>query len=123
MLRTVEFRNFKALRHVKIDLERFTVLVGPNASGKTSILEGVYYLSRPQNQMVQPTVVPWEESFFNAWTRGANEPVEITLEADEGVRRVVLSPPDTHLLSSSLSRNAGWQYQALKSLFQKGVFA
>jgi predicted ATPase len=46
MIEKVEFRNFKALRDVSLDLERFTVLVGPNASGKTSVLEGLDYLAR-----------------------------------------------------------------------------
>jgi len=46
MIEKVEFRNFKALRDVSLDLERFTVLVGPNASGKTSFLEGLNYLAR-----------------------------------------------------------------------------
>jgi energy-coupling factor transporter ATP-binding protein EcfA2 len=46
MIDRVQFRNFKALRDVSLDLERLTVLVGPNASGKTSILEGLHYLMR-----------------------------------------------------------------------------
>jgi predicted ATPase len=45
MIQSASFRNFKSLRHVDVDLERLTVFVGPNASGKTSILEGLYYLS------------------------------------------------------------------------------
>lgn len=44
MIKTVEFKNFKALRDVKVKLEPLTLLVGPNASGKTSILEGLHYL-------------------------------------------------------------------------------
>jgi predicted ATPase len=44
MIETVSFKNFKALRDVTIPLERFTVLVGPNASGKTSVLQGLAYL-------------------------------------------------------------------------------
>ena len=46
MIHAVRFRNFKALRDVEIELDRFTVLVGPNASGKTSVLEGLHHLSR-----------------------------------------------------------------------------
>jgi len=46
MINSASFRNFKSLRHVDIELERLTVFVGPNASGKTSILEGLYYLSQ-----------------------------------------------------------------------------
>jgi predicted ATPase len=41
MIRKVWFEEFRALRDVRVDLEPLTVLVGPNASGKTSILEGI----------------------------------------------------------------------------------
>ncbi len=46
MIHAVRFRNFKALRDVELDLDRFTILVGPNASGKTSVLEGLHHLTR-----------------------------------------------------------------------------
>ena len=41
MLEKVGFKNFLALRNVELTLEPFTVIVGPNASGKSSILEGI----------------------------------------------------------------------------------
>jgi AAA15 family ATPase/GTPase len=41
MLEKVGFKNFLALRDVELTLEPFTVIVGPNASGKSSILEGI----------------------------------------------------------------------------------
>ena len=34
MLRRLSAEGFKSLRHVSIDLPRFTVLFGPNAAGK-----------------------------------------------------------------------------------------
>jgi predicted ATPase len=49
MIEQVQFRNFKALRDVTLDLDRFTVLVGPNNSGKTSILEGIHLFSEPSS--------------------------------------------------------------------------
>lgn len=42
----VQFENFKALQQVSIDLERFTVFVGANATGKTSVLHGLDTFSR-----------------------------------------------------------------------------
>ena len=42
MLQRLEVKNFLALRDVVIDLEPFTVLVGANASGKSTILEALY---------------------------------------------------------------------------------
>ena len=45
MIEKVAYRNFKTLRDVTIDLGPLTVLVGPNGCGKTSALDGIYYLS------------------------------------------------------------------------------
>ena len=49
MLEKVGFKNFLALRDVELTLEPFTVIVGPNASGKTSILEGIQRISYLEN--------------------------------------------------------------------------
>ncbi len=41
MIKSVTIQNFKAIRSQKIDLERFTVFVGANGSGKTTVLQAV----------------------------------------------------------------------------------
>ncbi|HYO55006.1 AAA family ATPase [Archangium sp.] len=41
MIRKVHFKNFRCLRDVELLLEPLTVLVGPNSSGKTTVLEGL----------------------------------------------------------------------------------
>ncbi len=41
MLRSFTIQNFKCLRHVTVKLEPFTVLIGPNDSGKSSILDAL----------------------------------------------------------------------------------
>src|SRR3954447_25285921 len=46
MIHSVRFRNFNGLRDVAIGLDRFTVLVGQNGAGKTSVLEGIHHLTR-----------------------------------------------------------------------------
>jgi predicted ATPase len=40
----VRFEEFRALRDVRVKLSPLTVFVGPNSSGKTSVLEGIHYL-------------------------------------------------------------------------------
>lgn len=45
MVTSVRFENFKSLREVAIDLEPFTVLVGANGSGKSSVLQGMMLLT------------------------------------------------------------------------------
>ena len=47
MIYRAKFQNFKALRDVEITFDsRLTVLVGPNGSGKTSVLQGMHALSQ-----------------------------------------------------------------------------
>jgi predicted ATPase len=46
MIRSIEALNFRCLRYVRQPLGRFHVLVGPNASGKTTFLDVVGFLSR-----------------------------------------------------------------------------
>lgn len=46
MIEKVKFENFKSLRVFNLEhLERLNVFVGANASGKTSILQGIYCLA------------------------------------------------------------------------------
>ncbi|AUX46054.1 hypothetical protein SOCE26_075570 [Sorangium cellulosum] len=44
MLSEARFKNFKLLRDVRLPLGRLNVLVGPNAVGKSTVLEGIHYL-------------------------------------------------------------------------------
>ena len=46
MIRTLRLQNFKAIRDVEVSLERLTVFVGPNGSGKTSFLQGLDLLTQ-----------------------------------------------------------------------------
>ena len=44
MIRSIEVLNFRGLRHVKVDLARFQVLVGPNASGKSTLFDALHLI-------------------------------------------------------------------------------
>jgi AAA domain, putative AbiEii toxin, Type IV TA system len=46
MITLVEALNYRCLRYVRRPLDRFHVLVGPNASGKTTFLDVVAFLGR-----------------------------------------------------------------------------
>jgi predicted ATPase len=57
MIHRAKFQNFKALRDVEVTFDsRLTVLVGPNGSGKTSVLQGIHWLLLLDSQ------VPFDEA-------------------------------------------------------------
>jgi ABC-type branched-subunit amino acid transport system ATPase component len=46
MIKSLRLKNFKLFKEAEIPLERFTVFVGPNSTGKTTILEAIYRLTQ-----------------------------------------------------------------------------
>src|SRR3954468_13786044 len=78
MIGKVSFRNFKSLHDVHVDLERFTVFVGPNASGKSSILQALDLLCRTYRM---DHLKNMEDEITQGLSRGATSPVELAVEA------------------------------------------
>ncbi|MEO5725558.1 MAG: AAA family ATPase [Byssovorax sp.] len=78
MIDQVSFTNFKSLRRVDADLRRFMVIVGPNGSGKTSLLDGLHYLAqatqKPLASILSGVLTP-----PNLQSRGAQEPMKLAL--------------------------------------------
>ena len=60
MITRFEVRNYKALRAVAMDLTPIHILIGPNDSGKTSILEAIRTLCRTVDY-------PLESAFEGRW--------------------------------------------------------
>jgi predicted ATPase len=79
MISKASIRNFKCLRDVQIDLERFTVFVGPNASGKSSILQALDLLCRTFRTYPPQQI---EAGLLGSLSRGATEPIELAAESD-----------------------------------------
>lgn len=70
MLNQVHFENIKSLKDVTIDLERLTVLVGPNGCGKSTVLDQVDVFcklgSEPRDSTQLPTEVSLRAKSTNA---------------------------------------------------------
>lgn len=81
MLRRLRVKNFKLLRDVEITFEPDvpTVLIGPNASGKSTVLEVIDFLSRCASDGLAKAVVA-HGGMQEIKTTGAEGPVEIETE-------------------------------------------
>ena len=88
MIQEAVFTNFKALRDVTIDLGRLTVLVGPNGSGKTSVLEGLLVLAELERERHYDLVAAEHMSHENR-TRGAV--AETSLSCSDSDRKLSIS--------------------------------
>ena len=87
MIARMTVENFKALRHVEVELAPFTVLVGPNDSGKSSFLEALYALA-------QSAHAPLADCFWSPW----QERELVYQHGDTPVRFTarLLRPPSEH---------------------------
>ena len=81
MIRRIEALNYRCLRHVSTKLDDFHVLVGPNASGKTTFLDVVAFLGRLASDGVEAAVNERTQNFFDlVWGRKGNR-FELAIEA------------------------------------------
>lgn len=81
MIERVRFHHFKALRDLEITLAPFTVLVGPNASGKTSILGGLERMARLTVSEPQGSAQGLATALL---TRSTELPIELACSGREG---------------------------------------
>ncbi len=112
MIRKIQIQNFKCLRDVDIDLERFTVFVGANGSGKTSVLEAVHNAVRaatgdPQKVFAHERHGDW------VYTRGGEGDLLIRCETNGGTFCVEASPPDGFPPLPEDLQKGRWEYRIL----------
>ncbi|WNG23401.1 AAA family ATPase [Cystobacter fuscus] len=74
VIQKVSFRNFKAYRSLDLELEPFTVLVGPNASGKTTLLQGLHLATGLAGNREGVLSEPVERSALSSY--GSKEPTD-----------------------------------------------
>jgi len=93
MIHKVRIQNFKCLRDVSVELERFTVFVGANGSGKTSVLEAILYALR--SATVDPQEV-FDHERHGDWvySRGGVGDLSIRCETAGGEFTTEATPPE-----------------------------
>jgi len=78
MISMIEARRFRCLKYIRQELGPFHVLVGPNASGKTTFLDVVSFLGDLVSEGLEAALEKRSRNFLDlVWKRG--EPAEFEL--------------------------------------------
>ena len=81
MLTLVEALNYRCLKYVSRPLDRFHVLVGPNASGKTTFLDVVAFISRLVSSGLEAAIETRSPTFHDLLFRHEGGAFELAIEA------------------------------------------
>jgi len=82
MIRLIEVLNYRCLRYIRQPLERFHVLVGPNASGKTTFLDVIAFLGKMVSDGLDAAIDERTKNFVDLlWAREGTG-FELAVEAD-----------------------------------------
>ena len=88
MISQLTVRNFKALRDVTLGLTPLHLLIGPNDSGKTSILEALRAVCLSADCELQEAFRGSWSGRELVWNKDPKAPVELLVEAEEEGDRV-----------------------------------
>lgn len=86
MIKNVIIKNFRSIKEQKIELGNYTILIGNNGTGKTSLLEAINFALSPSYLSGR---IKHTDFYF-----GKNNPIEITLNFDNPLK---VSLPDGYV--------------------------
>jgi len=103
MFKSIRVRNFRAITDLKIDhVGRVNLFVGHNASGKTTLLESIFFLIGATNPKLPVNAntfrgLPWvSKALWRTYFHNMNADVPIEIFADEfeggGQQRLLIRP-------------------------------
>lgn len=81
MIKLIEAKNFRSLRYVRQSLDSFHVLIGPNASGKTTFLDVVSFLADIVRNGIDYAINERSSYFQELTFGGRGGDIELALEA------------------------------------------
>jgi predicted ATPase len=81
MITKIEALNFRCLRYISQPLNSFHILVGPNASGKTTFLDVISFLSQLVSNGLDFTINERARNFKDLLWKGTGNRFELAIEA------------------------------------------
>ncbi len=94
MISLVEALNYRCLRYVQRRLKPFHVLVGPNASGKTTFMDVIGFLRDLVSEGLEGALLERTPTPGDLLFRGRGDRFELAVEAriPDGLRRLTMKP-------------------------------
>jgi predicted ATPase len=80
MIRLIEALNYRCLRYIRQPLEPFHVLVGPNASGKTTFLDVVSFLGQVVSEGLETAIAERTENLDDLMFGRSGNAFELAIE-------------------------------------------
>jgi predicted ATPase len=93
MISRLHVENYKCLRDVSVDLGPFTVLIGSNDSGKSSILDAIRVLGRTTRETIAESLAPEDgektDSYDSlVWRQDIARQIAISIEGTTGSEKL-----------------------------------
>jgi len=112
MIRRIEALNYRCLRYIDQSLTDFHVLVGPNASGKTTFLDIISFLSDLVSKGLERAIDLRTSDFFDLLFahRGEHFELAVELEIPNALRQLL--PSDKEFDTVRYEVKIGWVQKA-----------
>ncbi len=121
MIHLVEALNYRSLQYISRRLQRFHVLVGPNASGKTTSLDVIAFLGQLVSNGLDAAINERSPNFRDLLFRGMGSHFELAIEAviPDKLRRLANRPNDFHLVRYDVAIGTAEGGQEIENLSER----
>jgi len=137
MVTRIEALNYRCLKHIAVDVPQFAILIGPNASGKSTLFDVLLFIKDMLNEGLEQAVLKWGRSVEDLTWLGKQSSLTLSLvlELPESLRSDDINERWSHIRYEieigTDSSSKGLNIQSENFAFQstedpprwKGVFA
>jgi hypothetical protein len=87
-IKTLEIKNFKSLKHVKLDCRKINILIGRPNVGKSNLIEALSLLSKPTAEKFFGDYLIYGNDVSNLFRdRDINKPIEVISDVESAILR------------------------------------
>jgi predicted ATPase len=106
MIKKLKVQNYKSLKNVELELDKFNVLIGPNASGKSNLLDCLVFLSEIAQKGIDESL-KGRGGYEHVLFYGEKGNIELSIDFISGTKRsnYFISISDEEVVEEGLSIN------------------